>query len=646
MESRRALLALALVLATVLCAHSQIAPSKPTQIVIQTSPNAEVYLDNTRKGQANSKGYMVIDRVTPGNHLLRVSLAGRQNYEQTVKVMAGQTARVEARLEDIVPPRPAPGPTQLVIDTSPSAEVYLDDVFRGRASSQGRLVIDPAKPGDHTLRISLPGKQNYEQKVAVIAGQAARVEAVLEDIGPPPTAPGQLEVESSPGAEVYLDDIFRGRASAEGHLVIPHPTPGDHALRVSLPGKKDFEQNVTVAPGQVKKITAVPADLAATVVVQTSPGAAVFLDDSPLGTSDGNGKLSLGEVAAGAHALRITAPGKVDYRQDITVLGGQAVTVGAPLMEAGGTVMVRTSPGAEIFIDNTRRGKTDSSGQWTVPGVAAGEHALRVSARGKRDTRLQITVSAGKEFPVVVLLADLAFPLGTVKVNPQDGLKYVWIQPGSFEMGCSRGDNECSDEEKPAHRVTLTRGFWIGQTDVTVGAYKRFAGATGREMPGAPNFNGAWANENMPIVNASWNEAHDYCAWAGGRLPTEAEWEYAARGGDAQERYGNIGDIAWYSKNSQGQVHEVAQLHANKFGLYDMLGNVWEWVNDWYGPGYYQNSPSQDPSGPTSGSKRLMRGGSWSNYPGNIRVSYRSSDDPAMGNAYVGFRCGGEGIMP
>jgi formylglycine-generating enzyme required for sulfatase activity len=104
---------------------------------------------------------------------------------------------------------------------------------------------------------------------------------------------------------------------------------------------------------------------------------------------------------------------------------------------------------------------------------------------------------------------------GEVRVNPKDGLKYIWIPAGTFMMGCSPGDSECKDNEKPPHQVTSTKGFWLGQTEVTVGAYKRFAGATGRQMPDAPDFNGGWANDRMPIVMVSWNDAHDYCAWAG-----------------------------------------------------------------------------------------------------------------------------------
>ena len=259
----------------------------------------------------------------------------------------------------------------------------------------------------------------------------------------------------------------------------------------------------------------------------------------------------------------------------------------------------------------------------------------------------------------------------TVRENPKDGLKYVWIPPGSFQMGCSPGDSECVDQEKPSHRVTISKGFWLGQTEVTVEAYRFFVAATGRRMPDSPNFNDFWGNNAMPIVNVSWDDAQSYCQWAGGRLPTEAEWEYAARGGSPQARYGPLDDIAWYADNSGQQrldsarifredivnygerltknsnrTRGVGQKRANGFGLFDMLGNVWEWVNDWDGAYYYQNSPPADPQGPAGGAWRVLRGGSWFNDPPDVRVSFRYDDRPGDRYDYIGCRCLWEVVNP
>lgn len=233
-------------------------------------------------------------------------------------------------------------------------------------------------------------------------------------------------------------------------------------------------------------------------------------------------------------------------------------------------------------------------------------------------------------------------PAGTLRENLKDGLKYVWIPPGTFTMGCSQGDNECFDNEKPAHRVTFIRGFWMGQTPVTVGAYKRFAGTTGKQLAPPSKLNQGWTNDEMPMVEVFWHDAKVYCEWVGGRLPTEAEWEYAARGGSTEARYGNIDGVAWYRENSGSRPHEVAQKRANGFGLFDMLGNVREWVSDWYDEHYYQNSPSQSPPGSRNGEFRVLRGGSWYDEPTFVRVSNRVGYNPATGYGYIGFRCAGD----
>ena len=182
----------------------------------------------------------------------------------------------------------------------------------------------------------------------------------------------------------------------------------------------------------------------------------------------------------------------------------------------------------------------------------------------------------------------------TVKENPKDGLKYVWIPAGTFMMGCSPGDRECKEDEEPSHRVTISAGFWMGQIEVTVKAYRKYTGETGTRV----ELEDPLANLPTGTFHISWYAASDYCGWAGGRLPTEAEWEYAARGGSSESRYGDLEEIAWYVRNSNRMAHQGALKKPNAFGLYDMLGNVWEWVDDWYDPDYYRHSPEIDPQGP------------------------------------------------
>jgi formylglycine-generating enzyme required for sulfatase activity len=370
------------------------------------------------------------------------------------------------------------------------------------------------------------------------------------------------------------------------------------------------------------------------------------------------GKLVAGGVPSQRAAVLVEQHG-IDFLPDEEYLktlrlAGADDTLITALRTASARVMaelvVVTSPNAEVFLEGALQGRADAQGELTMKSTL-GAHALKVSLKGKKDFEQNVTLASVQATRVEAQLADL-FTAGTVKTNPRDGLRYVWIPPGSFQMGCSPGDTECGDNDKPPHQVTITKGFWLGQTEVTVGAYKRFAGATGRQMPAEPVFlrerplNPGWGDEAMPIVDVTWDDAQAYCSWAGGRLPTEAEWEYAARAGSTEARYGSLDEVAWYSANSGDHPHPVGEKRANGFGLFDMLGNVWEWVNDWYGENYYQNSPSQDPSGPTSGTPRVLRGGSWVSNPSLVRASFRDGLDPGYWYSDFGVRCGGEVAGP
>ncbi len=241
------------------------------------------------------------------------------------------------------------------------------------------------------------------------------------------------------------------------------------------------------------------------------------------------------------------------------------------------------------------------------------------------------------------------------KVNERDGLRYVWIPPGSFQMGCSQGDDECPGEgtyggmhdEGHGFPVTITKGYWMAETLVTVGAYQRFVHATGREMPlsprGVQDFNPNWDDEKMPMVDVTWSDADAYCTWAGMRLPTEAEWELAARGGTTGPRYGELDDIAWYQddRGDQDGPRQVGLKKPNAYGLYDMLGNVMQWTADWYAEDGYETGSRQNPQGPPKGSQRMIRGASWAGSPRQVRVSTRHSSTPDDSSIDLGFRCAG-----
>jgi len=219
-------------------------------------------------------------------------------------------------------------------------------------------------------------------------------------------------------------------------------------------------------------------------------------------------------------------------------------------------------------------------------------------------------------------------------------MEFVKIPEGSFTMGCSPGDTECHHEETPPHRVAITVSFEIGKYQVTQADYEAVMGIN-------PSYH---EGPNLPVDGVSWDDAQRFCQALNSkrdgyryRFPTEAEWEYAARAGDSSCRYGPLGEIAWFHDNSGGMTHPVGEKKPNAFGLYDTLGNVWEWVQDWYAEAYYKISPQSDPKGPDSGTYRVSRGGSWRGMVRGLpRVSSRYCLKPGVRSIVVGFRCARE----
>ncbi len=246
-------------------------------------------------------------------------------------------------------------------------------------------------------------------------------------------------------------------------------------------------------------------------------------------------------------------------------------------------------------------------------------------------------------------------------------------------MGSAQG----MPHEKPVH-VVLVKDFWIDQTEITVAEFAKFVEATGYKTEAEkfgwsgvfnletkewtrgdaanwrnPEGDGKMPSPNEPVTQVSWNDANEYAKWAGKRLPTEAEWEYAARGGLIGKTY-SWGDqlrpegkpVAnwWQGEFPSNNTSEdgflkrapVRSFAPNGYGLYDMAGNVWEWTSDWYAMNYYSNSPMENPKGAANGKEKVVRGGSWmcaENFCSNYRVAGRSSATPDTGLNNVGFRC-------
>ena len=247
-----------------------------------------------------------------------------------------------------------------------------------------------------------------------------------------------------------------------------------------------------------------------------------------------------------------------------------------------------------------------------------------------------------------LLVAIIAAWLGCAKSESDQflsnlGLEFVFVKGGTFEMGDTFGDG--SHDEKPVHKVTLS-DFYMSKYEVTYDQYDVFCDSTGRKKPDDWDF----GRGDNPVTDVSWDDAKAFCDWVSSktgyevRLPTEAEWEYAARGGSKSKgfKYSGSNDaekVAWYEENSDKKPHQVGKKKRNELGLYDMSGNVQEWCSDAYDEDYYRNSPSSNPKGSSFYGERVLRGGAWGVSPRYLRCADRVGFYSNSWGNHIGFRC-------
>ncbi|MGE4299449.1 MAG: formylglycine-generating enzyme family protein [Desulfovibrionaceae bacterium] len=314
---------------------------------------------------------------------------------------------------------------------------------------------------------------------------------------------------------------------------------------------------------------------------------------------------------------------------------------------------------------------------------------LLVPALG-RASMLPGYVLPEEEKPVAAIpTAPGASTPGAAWREPATGMDFIWVPAGCFQMGSPDTEAHRDPDEGPLHEVCVD-GFWMGKNEVTVGQFRAFVDATGyrtdadqqgkawifdestewtwKEVDGKSWRDVGFAQDDRhPVVNVSWNDAKAFVRWVSGkgggsfRLPTEAEWEYAARAGTTTMfywgseakacSYANVADLTAFPSGSKRKwggsfactdkywgTAPVGSYRANAFGLHDMLGNVWEWCADWYGKEYYASSPRNKPTGPASGSYRVFRGGSWSSGPSFARAANRYWFAPYSRCSYLGLR--------
>ena len=482
-------------------------------------------------------------------------------------------------------------------------------------------------------------------------------------------------------AEIYVDNKKVGT----GEAICAVSIGSEHRYRVQCDDYYTLEDKVKFDKSERKEIPVSLQPNFGYITIKSEPsGAEVYIDDKKVGTTP----YQMKRLALGSHVVEIRKEGYDSYADMVTVKNGEVnrqmenVKLTEIRVPVGSMELSSSPSGAIITINGRQYGQTPK----TLTGFEVGTYTVYFSKEGYHNLEQIVEIKDGKKETLSVTMTKSTVAQQPVPVTPtataQGGnrtftvngviFEMVSVKGGTFTMGCtSEQGGDCRNNESPAHSVTLS-DYYMGKFEVTVALFRAFVNETGYRTDADK---GGWSyiwtgsswekksgvnwrcdvngkvrgssEDNHPVIHVSWNDAVEFCNWlkrktgSSFRLPTEAEWEYAARGGANSRGYkysgsNSIDDVAWYYDNAGGKTYAVGTKSPNELGIYDMTGNVWEWCEDWYGD--YSGGRQTNPKGPSSGSLRVLRGGSWCYLAGGCRVSSRHSDYPGYRCNYYGFR--------
>jgi formylglycine-generating enzyme required for sulfatase activity len=431
------------------------------------------------------------------------------------------------------------------------------------------------------------------------------------------------------GGIVYIDNKRIGTIPCTAENV----PSGTHNVRITKPMYKSLEEEVTVNDGEITVYSPTLLENFATVTLSVANNAQIFVNDELKGYGSWTGKLEYGETNIKTQKAGHRPQTKV---YTISAASNQQTITLTPPTPIYGRLNIDMRPDeSEVYID----GKLVGTTPLFLQNVLVGDHKLEIKKEGYQPLSDNITIQENATYN----LENISLTKGsankiTFTVN---GVSFdmIKVEAGTFDMGTTSEQQDADSDEKPVHKVTLSRNYYIGKTEVTQALWRAVMGSNPSGIKG----------DNKPVERVSWNDCQKFISKLNAatgkkfRLPTEAEWEFAARGGNNSNHYqysgsNSLEDVAWYYGNSNNTTHDVATKQSNELGIYDMSGNVWEWCSDWYGS--YSSNAQYDPAGPNSGSYRVGRGGSWSNVAGLCRSSRRGIINPDLRDYYLGLRLG------
>ena len=417
---------------------------------------------------------------------------------------------------------------------------------------------------------------------------------------------------------------------------------GNHTYKVEAGGYISKSGTFSISISDMTPINVSLVSAMATVSVTCpTPAVSLYVDKKSVGTIPWTGSLK-----EGMHLIEAKKEGYRSQQRTINLSQQQKLDVAfSELVAIQGNLSVNYKPfGADVYIDGKKIGQSPR----VFNGLLVGNHKVEIKKDGYGTDSKTVSILEGQTASLSGVLktnasssvaSGTSLAGNTISIPVKDGISIdmVRVEAGTFTMGATAEMKVPDDDEKPTHQVTLTNDYYIGKYEVTQALWQAVTGNN------PSNYKG----DNLPVENVSWNDCQEFISKLNRitgktfRLPTEAEWEYAARGGKKSRGYqysgsNNLADVAWYEDNSGSKTHTIGSKQANELGIYDMTGNVWEWCQDWYGK--YSSSSQTNPTGANSGSNRVRRGGGWGGNAWICRSSYRYSYAPGFSNDSLGLR--------
>ncbi len=567
-------------------------------IVKADQPDARIYIDDNLKNTGEHAESVIIG----STHTYKIEC--NLYHTETGTVTVNERMTIEKKL------RPAFG--YINVSTSPEqgAKVFVNGEYLGLSP----IKSDKLKSGSHTVMVMKDMFKMTEKSFTVNDGQTTNATLNMSSNFV------NVTINTDADADIYVDEEYKAKGKWSGRL-----SDGLHNFEARKANHRSTKKSLDLVLGENQTITLeAPKPINGSLDVNSSPmSAEIYIDGKHYGQTPNY----INEIIIGTHELKLEKQGCTTITKSITIKEGETLSVNEKL-QTGKEIVIKTDKsGDKVYVDNNYVGLSP-----VTTSLAFGSHTIKAERDGKAVSKTINVSQSGGENNVKLAF----FGTQTITVN---GVSFtmVAVEGGTFKMGAtSEQGNDADSDEKPVHSVTLS-DYYIGETEVTQKLWEAVMGSNPSYFKGS----------QKPVEKVSWHDCKEFIeklnqlTGKNFRLPTEAEWEYAARGGKESQGYkysgsNTIGNVAWYYNNSNSTTHDVKTKSSNELGIYDMSGNVWEWCEDRYGS--YSSGSQTNPTGPSYGSYRVLRGGSWDSNAKYCRVSFRLNSNPDFRYDDGGFR--------